>query len=410
MILSHTCFSDIFDTVLQWIHTFGTPDLYDVGARNTGKLGGTAVYDAMSNAHGPTGNGILAGLSPYTKVRIGWVEPIEILHDGEYEIRSSHAEPDIYIINFETLGESLMIENRQPLDYDATLPGKGLLIYHVDDEVPLQDTPGWPGQKNWPGNGNHYKVAVVQADGNYDLEQSVNNGDAGDYWTKGMTLESNCKKYPNTCSYQGGQIKNTGIKITNISEPGYTMTFTVEGLAPAPPGPAPTPKPVPAPAPKPAPAPTKKPVPAPPTPKPNPAPVPKPVPTPTKSPVQGQTKKPVPSPTPPPTPSKGSATISETKSPTRGGPTNTTAMPVALPGNNNETAQGGQNNTDNESGDYMENPGAGAFDPNLVDSIRDDARSRSSSSVPYYSSWCRMLVFTSLVAVVVVPMLSFSVS
>ena len=55
--------------------------------------------------------------------------------------------------------EYFLLENRQRTGYDAELPGDGLLIWHIDD--------------NQPGNTdeNHYKVGLVQADGERDLER-----------------------------------------------------------------------------------------------------------------------------------------------------------------------------------------------------------------------------------------------
>ncbi len=64
--------------------------------------------------------------------------------------------------------EYFLLENRQQTGYDAALPGNGLLLWHIDE--------------NQAGNTdeNHYKVALLQADGNRDLELDHNRGDAGD--------------------------------------------------------------------------------------------------------------------------------------------------------------------------------------------------------------------------------------
>jgi hypothetical protein len=212
------------------------PDLYNMATKsNGGTISGLALYDPMSNAWGPNGQGVANSFSPFIKQRLGWITPTEITTDGIYELRASNEYPDAYIIRagFPDM-EYLLLENRQQVDYDAAMPGSGLLIYHVDESMAKQNTTGYPGQSGWPQNGNHFMVALVQADGNFQLEKTKdeggNNGDAGDYWTAGLTLGSDCNVHPNTCTYQGGNIQTTGIVITDIWAPTGTMTFRVSGL------------------------------------------------------------------------------------------------------------------------------------------------------------------------------------
>jgi len=71
---------------------------------------------------------------------------------------------------------------------------------------------------------NHYAIAIVQADGNWDLEMNINNGDAGDVFPGkyGVTeLSTEIKSNPNTLSYYNWGINNkgiTGLTIENIVE------------------------------------------------------------------------------------------------------------------------------------------------------------------------------------------------
>ena len=112
--------------------------------------------------------------------------------------------------------EYLLIENRQPISFDAKLPAGGLAIWHID-EAATNLVPGFPNQDGWPKNGKHYKVALLQADGKYDLEQAINSGDSGDlFYASGQSRLGPSfmgGKYPNTDAYQGGLIKQSGVTI-----------------------------------------------------------------------------------------------------------------------------------------------------------------------------------------------------
>jgi hypothetical protein len=231
----------------EFLHLFSTPDLYDPGKFN----GGLGYFDIMSHPEGAIPGYVPGSASPFTKMRIGWIEPMEILYDGIYTVRSFHEYPDCFILRKGYgLDEYLLIENRYLTGYyDEQLPGNGggLLIYHIDElQESFQSLPGWPSTKgldimNGVGGGSrwpydHYAVALLQQDGNYDLERGWNSGDGGDYYTSASRglLPGTFNYFPNTDSYQFGQITSTNISIVDISAPGLTMTFRVEGLGAAP--------------------------------------------------------------------------------------------------------------------------------------------------------------------------------
>lgn len=213
------------------LHQFGLIDLYDQDADETRlPIGGTGRFCIMSNAKGWTSNASIPGhMSPFSRLKVkGWLEPIEITQDGYYAIQSSEISSHIYKIshNFPE-GEYLLIENRQPIKWDSNWPTGGIVIYHIDETMPKQTKRGYPGHPNWPAD--HYQVAVVQADGNYDLEKGVNFGDEGDFWVKDDVLGPG-PNFPNTDSIQSGVQKPTGISITIKADPGFIMTFHVSGI------------------------------------------------------------------------------------------------------------------------------------------------------------------------------------
>ena len=83
-----------------------------------------------------------------------------------------------------------LFEARDPAALgDPQAPVAGLLVWRVDErkgEEPNlidpfnNDQDAWPGDPDsgWPDR--HYRVAVMQADGAFDLERGQNRGDSGD--------------------------------------------------------------------------------------------------------------------------------------------------------------------------------------------------------------------------------------
>jgi hypothetical protein len=177
-------------------------------------------------------------MSAYNRHTIGWVDYIEITEDGFYPIQSSAVSSQVYMISspFPDL-EYLLIENRQPLKWDSDWPASGIVIYHVDEFMVGQTKRGYPGHPNFPAD--HYMLAVLQADGKYDIEKGINNGDATDFWTEGMSLGpgdsngANNITWPNTDAYSSGTRERTGLTIIITTPSRFIMTFEVRGLGSA---------------------------------------------------------------------------------------------------------------------------------------------------------------------------------
>ena len=173
-------------------------------------------------------------MDPWSKIQLGWISPVVLNISGYYTLEASFIKGRTYKVQEGyPNGEYLLIENRQPYGFDTDLPQGGLAIWHID-ELASYESQGFPGQAGWPNNGQHYLVALLQADGEYDLERGKNNGDGGDLWHS----ESKLKKlgpssavgkgpFPNTDSYQGGVVRQTGIEIRDIGESGNIMSFTL---------------------------------------------------------------------------------------------------------------------------------------------------------------------------------------
>ena len=73
----------------------------------------------------------------------------------------------------------------------------------------------------------HYECTLVQADGNWDLENNNNYGDATDLWKSPTYTEYSAATTPNT-SWWDGSISN--LTIFDISAAGETMTFSYQNV------------------------------------------------------------------------------------------------------------------------------------------------------------------------------------
>ena len=153
----------------------------------------------------------------WCKIQLGFVNP-EVPTSNITSASIPNVEDNAVIYKLWKNGypesQYFVVENRQQTGFDAYLPGSGLVIYHADDEVPNND------------DQTHYKVAVEQADGLFDLENNVNSGDAGDPWpgtSDNRDLDSTST--PNSRDYTGS---DTQVGVLNISNSGMNMTADIQ--------------------------------------------------------------------------------------------------------------------------------------------------------------------------------------
>ena len=157
----YACSSEMFTKTMisgigvichEFSHCFGFPEHYDAALGSAGNFG-MSQWDIMGYGN-YNGNGFVpAGYTSYERMVLGWLDPIE-LKDGDIQIdgmRPLSEDGDAYIIyNDGNTDEYYLLENRQQTGWDASLPGRGLLILHVDFDKAI-----------WEANG----VNVVQTGG-----------------------------------------------------------------------------------------------------------------------------------------------------------------------------------------------------------------------------------------------------
>lgn len=200
-------------------HLLGLPDLYDTDGSSSG-IGVWGIMGAGSWGGDGYSSERPVHFCCWSKVKLGWVEPTEIdASNSPVSVPGIEKAGSwgVQKVSCEMAdGEYLLIENRRKTGYDLKLPGAGLLMWHVDDDRSGND------------DESHYMVALLQADGEDDLEAGSNRGDAGDPFPGSSNNRSlNDKTSPSTASYYNGP---THIAISNISDSSLTMSFEISTL------------------------------------------------------------------------------------------------------------------------------------------------------------------------------------
>jgi hypothetical protein len=159
--------------------------------------------------------------SAWCKANQGWVTVKTIAANGAAtlaDVKTSHTILRLWK-NGSAGNEYFFLENRQQAGFDASLPGDGLLIWHIDDAQSSNT------------NENHYKVALMQADGKRDLEHNANRGDAGDPYPGSSNNRSfNATSNPNSKSYAHS---DSCVAVTGISASGASMGLQLQVKCPA---------------------------------------------------------------------------------------------------------------------------------------------------------------------------------
>jgi immune inhibitor A len=166
-------------------HFMGAVDLYDYGYDSEG----VGDFSVMAS-----GSWLNSGQTPchfdaYHKYKIlnflsaNWVQS----NLTNAEIPQVETSPTVFRLakNASLMWEYFLVENRQRTGFDSYLPGDGLLIWHVDQNA---GGGGHPNDNQWcPGDPPHlhYRVALEQADGKWELEACPgysNSGTAADVY------------------------------------------------------------------------------------------------------------------------------------------------------------------------------------------------------------------------------------
>ncbi|MBN2165010.1 MAG: M6 family metalloprotease domain-containing protein [Marinilabiliaceae bacterium] len=116
-------------------HVIGALDFYDTDYEENGQYDGTGYWDLMAsgayNGYNKTGD-MPAHHNAYTKSQFGWIDVVELTNPGVVTVSPVIDSQVAYRVTTKNENEYFLIENRIKSGFDYELPGKGLIIYHVD--------------------------------------------------------------------------------------------------------------------------------------------------------------------------------------------------------------------------------------------------------------------------------------
>ncbi len=213
-------------------HDLSLPDEYDTDGSSAG-IGSWGIMGAGSWNWVVRPGDSPAHPSPWDKSYQGWITPRRVnsatlpisqvdTSGVVYQLLDNPGGIDWTFTGTSGTGEYFLIENRQKVGYDAGLPACGILIWHIDETVPGNNTAN---QQEW----GRRLLAVEQADGLFDLEYNRNRGDAGDTYLAGSIF--NDASNPNSRLYNGSS-SNVSISISsacgvtmqaNMTDPSFTQ-------------------------------------------------------------------------------------------------------------------------------------------------------------------------------------------
>lgn len=205
-------------------HCLGAPDLYDrveqpsAGSCKADSASGIGAWGVMGNQTNPPQHPCA-----WTKALFGWSTPVQVASDLISTALVSHTKYPGASYRLWSGGaaalEYFLVEVRTQEGFDASLPGSGVVIYHIDDlQYALESLPN--------GDECHPLIDVECADQtasdhtrNHDDLAANLPADAGDLWVAGDSFDNT--SFPQPVSY-GGALTDVEVHVETFD----TMTET----------------------------------------------------------------------------------------------------------------------------------------------------------------------------------------
>lgn len=120
-------------------HALGANDYYDTNYAVEGSYEGTGEWDIMASGSWNDDGRLPPNFNPYVRTHdFGWETQQDITEEGPVTLvpRSYNPEDNVVIrLNTRASNDYFLLENRQKIHFDASLPGNGLMIYHVHPNI-----------------------------------------------------------------------------------------------------------------------------------------------------------------------------------------------------------------------------------------------------------------------------------
>jgi len=202
-------------------HIFGSPDYYDVDYSG---YTGSGNWDLMAGGSWNDGGRQPAHINPYQKIQFGWISPQTLaIGSPVSNMPPSASNPAVYKIMVNTNGEHYLLENRQYVGFDASLPGHGLLIWHIAANVASYAPNDNHPQQVYPICASSSTAIPTNTPSSYG---AINSSGCPFPGTSGKTVFSD-SSIPRAFTWAG--LGKTGILIRNITENTTTKRVSFDG-------------------------------------------------------------------------------------------------------------------------------------------------------------------------------------
>lgn len=208
-------------------HQLGLPDLYYIDYENDrqySRIGDWCLMDHGCWLGNPYGSQP-AHLSIWCKDFLGWID-LQIVSSTTRNIQLPYIEASSSAIKIEILTaddpkkEYFLLEYRRKILFDSSLPGEGLLIWRIDDNIAKNPIRLYYNNVN--SGEPHFGVDLIEAD--KTIISNNNTGDSGDPFPGSKNVVNFLPSDYNLTTFNGDIIP---IYITDISHNGNYANFNI---------------------------------------------------------------------------------------------------------------------------------------------------------------------------------------